>query len=100
MIQPAFSGTMADAVGALDGFRLPDHIDYPILAPLGKHEVMPGHFRHGLLAVDAAVALLDAARNPRQVEWKRSAQWIWKFRRSRVASVASRMRSGSLLGSC
>ena len=68
MIQPAFNGTMADAIGALDGFRLPDHIDYPILTPLGKHEVMPGHFRHGLLAVDAAVALLDAARNPRQVE--------------------------------
>ena len=32
-------------------------------------------------------------------KWKRSAQCAWKFRPSRAASVASRMRSGSLAGS-
>ena len=32
-------------------------------------------------------------------KWKRSAQCAWKFRPSRAASVASRMRSGSFAGS-
>ena len=32
-------------------------------------------------------------------KWKRSVQWAWKFNPSRAASVASRMRSGSLAGS-
>ena len=54
----------------LDGLRLPDqHIEHPIFGPLGKHEVMASHFRRGLqLAIDAPVALLDAAWIPRQVE--------------------------------
>src|SRR3990172_5224570 len=32
-------------------------------------------------------------------KWKRSVQWAWKFRPSRAASVAMRIRSGSLAGS-
>ena len=56
-----------------DGLRLPDqHIEHPILDPLGKHEVMAGHFWRRLqLAVDAPVALLDASRIPRQVEMEK-----------------------------
>ena len=54
----------------LDGLRLSDqHLEHPVLDPLGEHEVMAAHFGSRLeLSVDAAVPLLDSARIPGQVE--------------------------------
>ena len=54
----------------LDSFRLPDqHLEHPIFDPLREHKIVAVHFRRRLeLAVDAAVALLDTARIPGQVE--------------------------------
>ncbi len=54
----------------LDGLRLGhQHFKHPIFHPLREHEVVAVDLRAGLqLAVDAAVALLDAAWVPRQVE--------------------------------
>ena len=55
---------------ALDGLGLTDeHLQHPVLDALRQHEVVATHLRRRLqLAVDAAVALLDAARVPRQIE--------------------------------
>ena len=55
---------------ALDGLGLADqHVEHPVLDPLRQHEVVAAHLGRRLqLAVDAAVALLDAAGVPRQVE--------------------------------
>ena len=55
---------------SLDGLGLPDqHFEHPVLDALGQHEVMAVHLGSRLeLAIDASVALLDAARVPRQVE--------------------------------
>ena len=55
---------------ALDGLGLADeHLEHPVLDTLRQHEVMAAHLRHRLqLAVDAAVALLDAPWVPRQIE--------------------------------
>ena len=55
---------------ALDGLGLAhEHLEHPVLDPLGQHEVVAAHLGRRLqLAVDAAVALLDAAGVPRQVE--------------------------------
>ena len=45
------------------------HLEHAILDALGQHEVVAAHLGRRLqLAVDAAVALLDAPRVPRQVE--------------------------------
>ena len=54
----------------LDGLGLPDqHLEHAVLDPLREHEVVAAHLGGRLeLAVDAAVALLDAARVPGQVE--------------------------------
>ena len=54
----------------LDSLGLPDeHLEHSVFDPLRKHEVVAVHFRGRLeLAVDATVALLDAARIPGQVE--------------------------------
>ena len=54
----------------LDGLRLLDqHLEHPIFDPLREHEIVAVHFRSRLkLAVDAAIALLDPARIPGQVE--------------------------------
>src|SRR5262249_21186467 len=57
---------------SLDRLGLPDqHLEYPVLRALRQHEVVAAHLGGGLeLAVDAAVALLDAPRIPGQVEVK------------------------------
>ena len=54
----------------LDGLGLPDeHLEHPVLGALRQDEVVAADLGGGLeLAVDAAVALLDAARVPGQVE--------------------------------
>ena len=54
----------------LDRLGLPDeHLEHAVLGPLRQHEVVAAHLVGGLeLAVDAAVALLDAAGVPGQVE--------------------------------
>ena len=54
----------------LDGLGLPDeHVEHAVLDALGEHEVVAADLVGRLqLAVDAAVALLDPARVPRQVE--------------------------------
>ena len=55
---------------ALDGPGLPDqHLQHLVLFTLRQHEVVAAHLGRRLqLAVDAAVALLDPAGVPRQVE--------------------------------
>ena len=55
---------------AIDGLGLAhQHLEHAVLDPLRQHEVVAAHLRRRLqLAVDAAVALLDAAGVPRQVE--------------------------------
>ena len=55
---------------ALDRLGLADqHLEHAVLRPLGQHEVVAADLVGGLqLAVDAAVALLDSSRVPRQVE--------------------------------
>ena len=85
----------------LDGLRLPDeHLEHAVFDPLRQREVVAADFGGRLeLAVDAAVALLDAPGFQGRSKWKRSVQCAWKFRPSRAASVASRMRSGSFAGS-
>ena len=57
---------------ALDGFSLADeHLQHAVLDALRQHEIVATHLGRGLqLAVDATVALLDAARVPRQIEVK------------------------------
>ena len=54
----------------LDGLGLPDeHLEHAVLDALRQHEVVAADLGGRLeLAVDAAVALLDAARVPGQVE--------------------------------
>ena len=54
----------------LDRLRLANkHLQYAVLDALRQYEVVTAHLRRPLkLAVDAAVALLDAARIPRQIE--------------------------------
>ena len=54
----------------LDRLGLPDeHLEHAVLDALGQHEVVAAHLVGRLeLAVDAAVALLDAAGVPGQVE--------------------------------
>ena len=55
---------------ALDGLCLADeHLQHPVLDPLRQHEVVAANLRRRLqLAVDASVALFDAAGVPRQIE--------------------------------
>jgi hypothetical protein len=53
----------------LDLRLLDEHLKHSVLDALRQYEIMTAHARCWLeLAVDAAVALLDAARVPRQVE--------------------------------
>ena len=86
----------------LDRLRLPDqHLEHPVLDPLRQHEVVAAHFAAGWSL--RSMRPLRCSMRPGfqgRSKWKRSVQCAWKFRPSRAASVASRMRSGSFAGRC
>jgi hypothetical protein len=69
--------------------------------PLRQHEVVAAHFGAGCSL--RSMRPLRCSMRPGfhgRSKWKRSAQCAWKFRPSRAASVASRMRRGSFAGGC
>ena len=67
---PAFEHRGGAAELGADALRLlHEHLEYPILGALAVEEVAAEHLAGGLeLAVDAAVALVETARVPGQVE--------------------------------
>ena len=86
----------------LDGLCLLDkHFQHAVFDPLRQDEVVAAHFFGAGWSLRSMRPLRCSMRPGFQgrSKWKRSAQCAWKLRPSRAASVAIRMRSGSLAGS-
>jgi hypothetical protein len=85
----------------LDRLGLADqHPEDPVFGSLPVDEVVTEDLGFGLqLAVDSAVALFHAAGIPGHVEMEQVVAVNCRFRPSRAASVAIRMRTGCLRGS-